>query len=149
MRLSTRARYGTRVMLELAVNYGNGPVRVRDIARHQGLSAKYIEQLVAGLKRAGLVTAVRGVHGGYSLARPPARIRLLEVFERLEGSLTQLECHNCPGSCRGDKACAARDIWTEMRRAVTGVLESVTLEEMSARARAQDRATTAMSPIPF
>jgi Rrf2 family protein len=144
MRLSTKARYGVRVMLELAMNYGNGPVRVRDIARHQGLSAKYIEQLVAGLKGAGLVTAVRGVHGGYSLARPPARIRLLEVFERLEGSLSQLECHNCPGSCSRDKACVARGIWTEVRRAVSGVLESVTLEDMSARARTQARAASAM-----
>ncbi|MEK7477140.1 MAG: Rrf2 family transcriptional regulator [Candidatus Coatesbacteria bacterium] len=144
MRISTKARYGTRVMLELALSYGQGPVRVRDIAKRQGLSAKYIEQLVAGLKGAGLVTAVRGVHGGYSLARPPGRIRLLEVFERLEGSLSQLECHNCPGSCSREKACVARDVWAEVRRAVSGVLGAITLEDLAARAKLQARAASAM-----
>ena len=144
MRISTKARYGTRVMVELAMNYGNGPLRVREMAKRQGLSAKYIEQLIASLKGAGLVNAVRGVHGGYSLAKPPARISLLEVFERLEGSLNQLECRGCPGSCARDEACVTRDIWTEMRRAVAGVLESVTLEDMSARTRAQERAASAM-----
>ena len=149
MRLSTKARYGTRVMLELALNYGNGPLRVRDMAKRQGISAKYIEQLIASLKGAGLVTAVRGVHGGYTLARPPARISLLEVFERLEGSLSQLECNGCPGSCSHDNKCAARDIWIELRRAVGGVLESVTLEELSARSRTQGQAASAMAYMPF
>jgi len=144
MRISTKARYGVRVMLELALNYGNGPLRVSDMAKRQGLSARYIEQLIATLKGAGLVNAVRGVHGGYSLAKPPARISLLEVFERLEGSLSQLECRNCPGSCSRDKTCVSKEIWTRMRRAVNGVLETVTLEEMSASTKARQRAAEAM-----
>ena len=149
MRISTKARYGVRVMLELALYYGHGPLGVRDMAKRQGLSAKYVEQLIASLKGAGLVTAARGVHGGYTLARPPVRITLLEVFERLEGSLAQLECHNCPGTCSRDKACAGRDLWTELRRAVAGVLESVTLEELAARSRAQGQAASAMAYMPF
>lgn len=144
MRISTKARYGFRVMLELALNYGNGPLRVSDIAKRQGLSARYIEQLIASLKGAGLVLAVRGVHGGYSLARPPGRIHLLEVFERLEGSLAQLECRSCPGTCSRDKTCVTRDVWTRMRRAVSEALEPVTLEEISASARARQRAAESM-----
>lgn len=144
MRVSTRARYGVRVMLELALNYGNGPLRVSEIARRQGLSAKYIEQLIASLKGAGLVNAVRGVHGGYTLARPPAKISVLEVFERLEGGLSQLECRNCPGLCSRDKACVARDVWAKLRRAASGALEAVNLEEMSATARTRERAASAM-----
>ena len=139
MKISSRARYGTRVMVELALNHGNGPLRVRDIARKQGISAKYIEQLIALLKGAGMVNAARGVHGGYSLARQPSRLKMLEIFELLEGNLEQLECQGCPGSCSRDKYCAVKEVWTKVRTAMAGVLESVTLADMAARVREKDR----------
>ena len=144
MKISSRARYGTRVMVELALNHGNGPMRVRDIAKKQGISAKYIEQLIAVLKGAGLVNAVRGVHGGYSMAKPPSRVKMLEVFDLLEGNLDQLECRGCPGSCSRDKNCAVRDVWTGVRAAVKGVLEKETLADMASRAKEKDRQTSSI-----
>jgi Rrf2 family protein len=131
-------------MVELALNHGNGPLRVRDIAKRQGISAKYIEQLIAVLKGAGLVNAVRGVHGGYSMAKPPSRVKMLEVFELLEGNLDQLECRGCPGSCSRDKNCVVRDVWSRVREAVKGVLEKETLSDMASRAKERDRQTSSI-----
>ena len=144
MKISSRARYGFRVMVELALNHGNGPMRVRDIAKRQGISAKYIEQLIAVMKGAGLANAVRGVHGGYSLARPPARVKMLEVFELLEGNLDQLECRGCPGSCARDKNCVVKEIWTKVRDAVKGVLEKETLADLAARVKEKERQTSSI-----
>jgi len=144
VKISSRARYGSRVLVELALNHGNGPMRVRDIAKRQGISAKYIEQLIAVLKGAGLVNAVRGVHGGYTLARPPSRVKMLEVFELLEGNLSQLECRNCPGSCTRDKNCVAKEIWAKIRVAVAGVLEAESLADMAARAREKEKQSSSI-----
>src|SRR5512142_697583 len=105
MRVSAKARLGLRVMLELARQDGRGPVGVRTLSGRQGASAKYTEAVVAMLKAGGLVTAVRGTNGGYTLARPAARVSVLEVFERLDGSLNQIECRGCPGTCRGPEGC--------------------------------------------
>lgn len=129
MKISSRARYGTGVMLELALNYGNGPLRVRDIAKRQGLSAKYAEQLIALLKGAGMVNSARGVHGGYSLAKQPSRLKMLEIFELLEGSLEQLEC----------RGCATKEVWAKVRAAIEGVLESMTLTDMAAQVKEKER----------
>ncbi len=139
MKVSSRARQGARVMLELALNYGNGPVRVRDIAKRQGLSAKYLEQLVGLMRGAGLVTAARGVHGGYTLARPPARINMRQIFEPLEGPLSQVGCRDCPGRCNRAKECTARDVWSDLERAMAASLEGRTLEDVAARAREKEK----------
>ena len=144
MKISSRARYGTRVLVELALNYGNGPMRVSDIAKKQGISAKYIEQLIAVLKGADLVNAVRGVHGGYTLARTPSKIKMLQIFEVLEGGLDQLECRGCPGSCSRDKNCVVSDVWKKMGAAVRAVLEKETLADIASRAKEKEKQTSSI-----
>jgi len=141
MKVSSRARSGTRVLLELALSYGtgNGPVRVRDIAKRQGLSAKYIEQLIARLKGAGLVTAERGAHGGYTLSRQPCKVGMREVFELFEGSLDQLECNGCTGACARNRDCTVRDVLAQVRTAVSGALDGVTLADLTAREMEKER----------
>jgi len=135
MKLSTRTRYGIRAILELAQNYGNGPLQLRVIAKDQGVSVKYLEQLMAMLKSAGIVRSVRGSKGGYILATTPDRIRLSECFECLEGSVITTECVEDENFCERTNDCIARQVWTEVQEAVIGVLESITLQDLVNRAQ--------------
>ena len=140
MKLSTKARYGSRAMLELALNYERGPVSVKHIALHQRISSKYLEHLIASLKAAGLVKSVRGARGGYILARPPEKIKLSEVFEVLEGSATPVECVDSPESCFMKDICATRDIWVQIGETMMEILEHTTLQDLAERRR-QKRAS--------
>lgn len=135
MKLSTRTRYGIRAILELAQNYGNGPLQLRVIAKDQGVSVKYLEQLMAMLKSAGIVRSVRGSKGGYILAKTPDKIKLNECFECLEGSVITTECVGDENFCERTNDCIARQVWTEVQEAVIGVLESITLQDLVNRAQ--------------
>ena len=116
MKLSTKGRYGARLMQDLAVHYGNGngPVLLKDIAERQGISEKYLGHLIAPLKAAGLINSTRGAHGGYMLAKGPSGITLKEVIQALEGSLSLAECIDAPCVCHRVKSCVTRDILEEM-----------------------------------
>ncbi len=130
MRLSTKGRYGARLMLELALNYGNGRVLLKDIARRQEISEGYLEHLLPPLKAAGLVNSARGPHGGYMLAKAPSEITLREVVQVLEGSLSPAECVDTPSVCQRVHSCVTRDIWKELGEKISHTLESVTLRDM-------------------
>ncbi len=133
MKLSSRARYGMRAILELALEYGNPPLQIKAIAEREDISNKYLEQLIAMLKAAGLVRSIRGPRGGYLLAKPPAEIRLKDVFVTLEGPMIPAECIEHPEFCPRCMDCATRDIWIELENAINGVLESVTLADLVER----------------
>jgi Rrf2 family protein len=137
MKVSTRVRYGVRLMLELALNYGAGQIRLRDIAERQEVSEKYLEHLVAALKAAGLVTGVRGRHGGYVLSRAPSEIPLNEIHAALGGSLAPVECVDDPDVCSRKSLCVARDVWCEVTDAMRKVLESTTLQDLVDRQHAK------------
>ncbi len=138
MKVSTRGSYGMRLMLDLALNYGGGPVSVRDIAARQELSMKYIEQLMASLKGASLVKAFHGANGGYLLARSPSEIRLKEVFMTLEGPINLVSCAEDPSSCPRTGTCATRDVWQELEGAISSVLDGKTLADMVERHRQKE-----------
>jgi len=135
MRVSTKVRYSVRLMLELALHYEQGAVSLRDIADRQGVSEKYLEHLVAALKAAGLVRALRGRHGGYTLARPPDEVPLSAIHGAIEGTLAPVECVDDPDVCNREEQCVARDVWKEVRDAVKNVLESTTLQDLADRHR--------------
>jgi Rrf2 family protein len=130
MKLSTRTRYGIRAVLELAENYGKGPMQLKIIARDQGISVKYLEQLMAALKSKGVVSSLRGSKGGYVLAKPPNQIRLSDCFLCLEGSIVTVECVENNGYCPRTSDCIAREVWTEVQKAVITVLKSMTLQSL-------------------
>ncbi len=130
MKLSTKGRYGTRFMVDLALHYGEGPVLLKDVASRQELSEKYLGHLIPPLKTAGLVVSSRGAHGGYSLARHPSEITLAEVVEAVEGPMVIVECVKAPDICTRAATCVARDVWSEVARAIQGVLGAITLETM-------------------
>jgi len=137
MKMSTKGRYGLRVMIELALNYGQGPVLVDAIAINQGLSGKYIHVLVGGLKSAGLIKAVRGPNGGYELTRDPATITALEIIQAMEGDLAPIPCVQNTSWCARNDSCASRELWCEVAEAITRVLAGRTLAELTRRHQEQ------------
>lgn len=130
MRLTTKCRYGTRAMLEMGLAYGKGPVQLNQIAEHQDISRKYLVHLLASLKAAGLIKAVRGARGGYLLDRHPSDIKLIEIFRTLEGSTSPVECVDDPKSCAKSELCVTRDVWLRIRDAMNEILESTTLQDL-------------------
>ena len=130
MRLSTKGRYGTRAMLDLALNSSEGPVLLRDIAKRQEVSEKYLEHSISALRKAGLVRSIRGARGGYVLAKLPSQIRLSEIMEVLEGSMAPVECVDDPQVCQRAQLCVTRDIWAKMKEAIDNILGSITLQDM-------------------
>ncbi len=135
MSFSTRGRYGTRAMLELALNYGKGPVSLKNVAKRQEISQKYLDQLVMSLKTIGLVRSIRGARGGYVLARSPTQIKLSEVIGALDGPILSVDCLDDPSACNRVSSCAVREVWEEARQAINNVLESTTLQDLADRQR--------------
>lgn len=142
MKLSTKGRYGARTMLDMAQHYGQGPVLLKDIAKRQQLSKKYLEHIIAFLKAAGLVKSTRGPHGGYVLAQPPAQIKLGQVITALEGSMAPVKCVDDPKACSLAKFCPTRDIWEEMKRSTDEILESLSLQDLVERQRKKQQQQT-------
>lgn len=133
MKLSSKSEYGLRAMVELATAYGSGPVALADIARSQGLSEGYLEQIIAPLRRAGLVRATRGVKGGYTLAASPAAVTAGRIIRALEGPLDLIECASEFGaevSCQRELACGSRRLWLRLRDSILDVLDSTTLADL-------------------
>jgi Rrf2 family protein len=139
MKLSTRSRYGTRAMLEFARNWGKGPVSLTEAAAAQDISLKYLEHIVATLKAAGLLTAVRGRRGGYTLTRSPEKIRLDEIVEALEGGLNPVECLAEDPVCPKVATCAARRLWADVKDAVVAALAQRSLKDLLAMEAARTR----------
>ncbi|HUY08496.1 MAG TPA: Rrf2 family transcriptional regulator [Candidatus Dormibacteraeota bacterium] len=133
MRISSRAHYGLRMMTELAKAHGGPLLSLAEIARREGMPLAYLEQLVAPLRRAGLVEGTRGLHGGYRLARPPQDVTVLEIVELMEGPVAPVEClaeNYQPGACSREPECLSRPLWGRLQQAVQQVLGGTTLSDM-------------------
>ncbi len=135
MKLTTKGRYATRAMLDLALHRGEGAILVRDIARRQEVSEKYLKQLLAPLKAAGLVRTIRGARGGFTLAKPPSEIKLIEIVQVMEGSMAPSECVDDAQICSRSDSCVTRQVWTEIKEATDKVLESTNLQDLVGRSR--------------
>jgi Rrf2 family protein len=133
MKLSTRGRYGTRALMELARRYGEGPVLLKDVAKKQEISLQYLERLMSPLAAAGLIHSTRGVRGGVWLAKPPQEIKLSRVIEAMEGPIVPVDCIGDPEVCNRSGLCASRDVWTEVQRAIYKVLDAITLADLVKR----------------
>ncbi len=129
MKLSTKSRYGVRLMLELAVNYQRGYVQLNEIAKNQNIPGKYSEQIISQLKSAGLVQSQRGAMGGYILSKNPSEINLENIVEILEGNLSLLDCLE-DGLCEKNGMCPSQNVWRKLSIAMTETLENITLENM-------------------
>ncbi len=130
MKLSTKGRYSSRAMLDLALNYGYGPVSLKDIARRQEISVRYLETIMTLLVSNGLVVSSRGKGGGFMLSRAPDEIHLIEVISAVEGSLAPVHCVDDPTKCKRSAECVTLDVWGMLKKAMTDLLKSITLRDM-------------------
>jgi len=130
MKLSTRSRYGTRLMLDLASRYEEGPVQIGEIAKREDISVKYLEQLIIPLKKSGFVKSLRGPKGGHMLARDPRDITMGEVVRALEGGIDLTVCVEKPDECTRSSRCVARRLWEETTKVMYEKLNSVSLMEL-------------------
>jgi len=144
MKLSTRATYGTRALLDLALRWGEGLVPLKDIAQRQQISLPYLEHLITPLIVAGIVSSTRGARGGVCLGRPPQEVGLSEVIQLLEGSIAPTECVTNPKICPRSDLCATRDIWSGLKKAINGVLESTTLQDLVERQKRKEQLAEVM-----
>jgi Rrf2 family protein len=144
MKFSTRGKYGTRMLLDLALHHGEVPVSLKDIARRQQIPLSYTKRLIGPLIAGGLVQSTRGVKGGVLLAKSSDQIKLKEVIGLLEGQIALVKCVNNPGVCDRSQFCVTRDIWTDLGKAMDGILESTTLRDLVERYRMKERSESIM-----
>ncbi|MDE6961002.1 MAG: Rrf2 family transcriptional regulator [Lachnospiraceae bacterium] len=131
MKISTKGRYALRIMLDLALSDTGKPVRVKDIARRQEISEKYMEQIISVLNKAGFVRSIRGPQGGYFLARKPSEYTAGMILRLTEGSMVPVDCleFEKPG-CTRQSDCATFLLWKRLDEALRGVIDTVTLEDL-------------------
>lgn len=131
MKISTKARYAVRAVLDLSLHAGRGLVQVKDIARRQQISGSYLEQLMIPLRRAGLIMSVRGARGGHQLAKHPAEITLADVVEATEGSLSFIDCVDDPSVCDRSPFCVLRNAWLQAAEAYKEQLSSINFQQLA------------------
>jgi Rrf2 family transcriptional regulator, cysteine metabolism repressor len=144
MKLSTRGRYGTRVLLDLAMHRDNGLVLLKDVANRQDISLRYLEHIITPLVMAGMVRSTRGAKGGVYLAKPPDKIKLIEVIQVLEGSTAPVECVDSPDLCNRSNMCVTRDVWIEVKAAIDKILENTTLDDLVKKQKIKELPEPAM-----
>ena len=131
MKLSTRTRYGMRLMVDLAQHWGEGYIALKDIAERQDISKKNLEQIVSLLAKRGLQKATRGYSGGYQLAKEPDAITAAEIVHATENSLNALPCITDADACERREGCPALSLWTGLEHVIVDYLKSVTLQDLA------------------
>ena len=131
MKISTKGRYALRLMLDLALNNTGEAVSLKDIARRQDISDKYLEQIISILNKAGYVRSIRGAQGGYMLAREPETYTAGTILRLTEGSMKQVAClEDEPNQCSRAGECVTLRLWKMLDEAIEGVLDKVTLQDL-------------------
>lgn len=133
MKLSTKCRYGTRAMVEIARNYDLGSsTKRKDITANQGIPSSYLENILIDLRDKGLVTTIRGPKGGFSLTRPPEEITMLDIISALRGAdMLQAECLDESHECDKKITCITRQVWVAMQKAQDEVLKNISLKSLA------------------
>jgi len=129
LRLSTKGRYGVLAMVELAMQYGKGPLSIKEIAERQNFSDSYMEQLFSALKMAGLVKSLRGAHGGYVLARDPDDITIGEIIRALEGPIELADCLE-GFACVKSPECVTKGLWKEINDSISNIIDNRSLQDL-------------------
>lgn len=133
MKLSTKGRYGLRAVVDLALNSQDEAVALSSIAERQGISISYLEQLIAKLKKAGIVNSIRGAQGGYILAKKPQEISVGDILRALEGDLNPVDCSEIEGSsstCEGANSCVTKYVWMRISDSINNTVDTMLLSEL-------------------
>ncbi len=141
MRLTAKSEYGLLAVIDLACGSSGAPVSAREISTRRNIPTKFLEQLLVSLRRAGIVTAVRGAHGGFTLAKDPESLTVLDVVEALDGPLESPVCDaEQGGACGRGSSCAASAVWWRAQYALRGVLGTTTIGDLAAMQQQLDGA---------
>ena len=130
MKLTTKSRYGTRALLDIALYCNIGSCTLKDISERQDVSPKYLDHILSTLKKAGFIKNIRGKNGGYSLSMPASMITLKDIVQTVEGSLAPVECVDKPEKCTRSYYCPTRDVWSELKVTIENTLEAKTLQNL-------------------
>ncbi len=134
MKLTTKGRYGLRAVIDLAMYAKTEPVSLSDVAERQNISISYLEQLVAKLKKAGIVQSTRGAQGGYALAKAPEEISVGEILRALEGSLSPVDCSAVDGEgeteCSASNFCVTKYVWKRINDSINDTVNNMFLSEL-------------------
>ncbi len=133
MKLSTRSRYGVRLLADLALHHEEAPIRLHDISKRQDLPVKYLEQIIRGLKKEGIIKSVRGGKGGYLLNMPPEEITFGKVIRIFETQAELVKCVVDPSKCKRADDCIFRNVWKKGTDAFLSVFDSITLADIIAK----------------
>lgn len=139
MKLSTRVRFGCRIMVQVAAEGEIRPVFSRRIAQQQDISEAYVDQILLPLRAGGLLISQRGRTGGYRLAKPADQITVLNIVEVLEGEINMVDCIRNPESCKRTITCPTRPVWSSLNTAIQDCLAAVTLEQLCADSKTLDK----------
>ncbi len=140
VKVSSRGEYGVRAMVALARHYGDGPMSIAAVSRAASVPSAYLEQLIAPLRRAGLVASTRGAQGGYQLTRPPELVRVGEVYRVMEGPVAPMDCVSenlADQTCPLIDGCETRPVWLKMRDVIVDTLDSMTLADLISQGNAR------------
>ena len=151
MKISSRGEYGVRAMVALAHHYGSGPMSVAAVARASAVPPAYLEQLIGPLRKAGLVESKRGAQGGYQLSRPPASIRVGDVYRVMEGPVAPMDCVSedpADQTCPLIEGCETRPVWLKVRDSIVEALDSTTLADLVATDRSARARHVTDEPVP-
>ena len=141
MRMSTKAQYAVRAMVNLNLHSDGAPVSLRDISLRESISLTYLEQLFVKLRRGQIVKSVRGPGGGYLLARPAREIQVDEIIDSVEESLVTVACMDQKHGCVCDEQCVTHNVWQGLGERIRDFLASITLEELTREARSMSSET--------
>jgi len=131
MKISTKGRYALKMMIDLAANQADSPIPLKDIAQRQGVSLKYLEQIISVLTKAGYVRSIRGSSGGYQLRKEPREYTVGMILRLTEGSLAPVSCvEESEAECQRMGSCVTVEIWKKINDAVNGVVDKITLQDL-------------------
>ncbi len=130
MRLSTKVRYAVRAVVDLAINYHDKPVMIKDIAKRQKISERYLENIFTKLRSAGILESIRGKKGGFKLAKEPNQITVLSIFKAVVGKVMIIKCISDPEICEFADNCLTKILWEKLNTCVENFLESITISDV-------------------
>ncbi len=131
MKISSKGRYAMRLMLDLALNYNGDYISIKSIAERQGISEKYLEQIISSLSRARLVKSIRGAGGGYMLVDSPEQYTVGSILRVVEGTLAPVAClESKSNDCSQESSCATVEVWKQLKAAIDGVVDNITLADL-------------------
>lgn len=144
VKLSTKGRYGTRLMLNLALHYNAGqePVILKNVAKEEEISIRYLEQIIIPLKLGKLVKSIRGAGGGYILTHPPSKVKLIEIIEALEGPIALVDCIDDLDYCDRMPRCATYEVWKEANNLLRDYFSKTTLQDLVKRSQKKNPSKT-------